>query len=176
MRMTETAIAGVVVVHRERRGDARGFLARLFDGEALRDAGWPAPIAQVNHTFTEKAGTVRGMHYQRAPHAEAKLVSCIRGRVYDVAVDLRRDSPTYLAWTGHELSADNGDALLIPEGCAHGFQALSDDVELVYCHSAAFEPSVEGGVHPTDPAVGIVWPLPVQNLSARDAAHPLIEP
>jgi dTDP-4-dehydrorhamnose 3,5-epimerase len=117
---------------------------------------------------------VRGLHYQRAPYAEMKLVSCTRGAVWDVAVDLRAGSPTFLRWHAERLSADEGTALLVPEGCAHGFQALVDDVELVYCHSAAYVLEAEGGLHAQDPRLAIDWPLPVEGLSARDASHPPI--
>lgn len=166
-------LAGLVCVQRHRRGDARGFFARLFCAQTLASAGWHRPIAQINHTYTAQRGTVRGMHFQRAPHAEMKLVTCLRGQVWDVAVDVRPNSSTFLRWHAQHLTADNGCALLIPEGFAHGFQALSDDVEMLYCHSAAYAPEAEAGLHPQDPSLGIAWPLPVEHLSARDAAHPL---
>lgn len=173
--VTDLPLAGLKRVQRQRLGDDRGFLARLFCAGELAAAGWVKPVAQINHTYTARKGTVRGMHFQHPPHAEMKLVSCIRGEVWDVAVDLRAGSPTFLRWHAERLSADNGCALLIPEGFAHGFQTLADDVELLYCHSAAYVPQAEGGLHPNDPRVGINWPLPIAELSARDAAHPLIE-
>lgn len=172
--VTDLPLAGLKYVQRQRLGDNRGFLARLFCTEELVSAGWTQPIAQINHTFTAKQGTVRGMHFQRPPHAEMKLVSCIRGEVWDVAVDLRVGSPTYLHWHAERLSAQNGCALLIPEGFAHGFQALTDDVELLYCHSAAYAAQAEGGLNPNDPRLGIAWPLAIAELSARDAGHALI--
>lgn len=168
-------LAGLVVVERRPLGDSRGFLARLFCTEALAAAGWCQPIAQINHTYTAKRGTVRGLHFQRPPHAEMKLVSCLRGEVWDVAVDLRADSPTFLQWHAERLSAANSRALLIPEGFAHGFQALSDDVELLYCHSAAYAAESEAGLHPLDPRLDIRWPLDVAQVSPRDVGHPLIE-
>jgi len=171
----DTPLAGLKVVQRRPRGDARGFLARLFDGAGLRACGWNQPIEQVNHTYTAQAGTIRGLHYQLPPHAEMKLVSCIRGEVWDVAVDLRRGSPTFLHWHAERLSADNGRALLIPQGYAHGFQTLSDDVEMLYCHSAAYAPLAEAGVHFQDARVGIAWPLPPTLVSERDANHPRLE-
>ncbi len=116
------------------------------------------------------------MHFQRPPQAEMKLVSCVRGAVWDVAVDLRAGSPTLLHWHAVELSADNGHAMLIPEGFAHGFQALTDDVELIYCHSAPYSADAEGGLNPLDPRVAIVWPLAIAALSARDSAHALLPP
>lgn len=170
-----TPIAGVVAVERLPLGDARGFLERLFCADDLAAAGWTGAIAQINHTFTAVRGTVRGMHFQRAPDAETKLVSCLVGAVWDVAVDLRPGSPTYLQWHAEELSAANHRALLIPPGCAHGFQTLTADVQLLYCHSQAYAPHSEGGLHPQDPRLGIAWPLPVHGLSPRDASHPFIE-
>jgi dTDP-4-dehydrorhamnose 3,5-epimerase len=168
-------LAGLKSIERQRIGDSRGFLSRLFCDEGLAAAGWEKPIAQVNHTYTVRCGTVRGMHYQHQPYAEMKLVSCVRGVVWDVAVDLRAGSPTFLQWHGEILSAENGRALLIPEGFAHGFQALGDDVELLYCHSVAYAPDCEAGLNPLDVRLAIPWPLPIGELSARDAGHPLIE-
>lgn len=167
-----TPLAGVMVVQRLRLGDERGFLSRLFCADELQAAGWTGPVAQVNHTRTARRGCIRGLHFQRAPHAEAKLVSCLRGEVYDVAVDLRPASPTYLRWHAVHLSADNGRALLLPEGCAHGFQTLVDDVEMLYLHSAAYTPQAEGGLHPLDERLAIAWPMPATEMSARDRAHP----
>ncbi|HNQ04575.1 MAG TPA: dTDP-4-dehydrorhamnose 3,5-epimerase family protein [Thiobacillaceae bacterium] len=172
--ITDLPLAGLKRVERQRLGDQRGFLARLFCAEELASAGWTRPIAQINHSYTAKQGTVRGMHFQRPPHAEMKLVSCLRGAVWDVAVDLRAGSPTFLCWHAEHLSAENHRALLIPEGHAHGFQALTDDVELLYCHSQAYAAHAEGGLHPTDPRLGIAWPLNIAELSARDAGHALI--
>lgn len=173
--VTDLPLAGLKRVERQRLGDNRGFLARLFCAEELAEAGWTESIAQINHSYTAKRGTVRGLHFQLPPHAEMKLVSCIRGEVWDVAVDLRAGSPTFLHWHAEHLSADNGRALLIPEGLAHGFQALTDDVELLYCHSRPYAAHAEGGLNPTDPRLGIPWPLAVSHLSARDQAHPLID-
>lgn len=166
--VTDTAIPGLKLVERKMFGDERGFLSRLFCSDELLAVGWTRPIAQINHTLTVQCGTVRGLHYQRVPHAEAKLVSCLRGRVWDVAVDLRPDSPTYLAWFGANLSRENGCALLIPEGVAHGFQTLCDDVEMLYCHSAAYAPEFESGIDALDRQLAIKWPLPVSVRSARD--------
>ncbi|HWU61594.1 MAG TPA: dTDP-4-dehydrorhamnose 3,5-epimerase family protein [Ensifer sp.] len=169
-----TAIAGVHSVTRRRLADERGFLSRLFEPEELALAGWRGPIAQINETGTARAGTVRGLHFQFPPHGDMKLVSCIAGRILDVAVDLRKSSPTYLKFVALELSAENGRALLIPEGCAHGFQALTDDVRMIYLHSAAYAAAHEGGLDALDPALGIDWPLPVGNRSPRDEALPRI--
>jgi dTDP-4-dehydrorhamnose 3,5-epimerase len=176
-RFTVTALplAGLKLIERQRLGDSRGYLARLFCVEELRAAGWHKSIAQINHTYTQKMGVVRGLHYQHAPYAEMKLVSCLRGAIWDVAVDLRAGSPTFLQWQAQELSAENNRALLIPEGFAHGFQTLSDDCELVYVHSTAHVAEAEGGLNPRDPMLSIEWPLTITELSNRDAQHPLLD-
>jgi len=169
--ISQTPLAGLVTVRRQRLGDARGSLTRLFCADELRAAGWQHPISQINHTVTAQACTVRGLHYQNPPYAETKLVSCLRGEVWDVAVDLRAGSSTFLHWHAARLSAENGVALLIPQGFAHGFQALTDNVEMLYCHSHPHVAAAEGGVYPLDARLAISWPLPVTGLSARDAAH-----
>lgn len=169
-----TPLAGVLQVQRQAHGDARGSFSRLFDADTLALVGWTAAVAQVNHSINTARGTVRGLHYQLAPWAEKKLVSCVRGQIWDVAVDLRRGSPTFLRWHAQELSAQSGLALLIPEGCAHGFQALCDDAEIIYCHSAPFMPEAQAGAHPCDPRLAINWPLPVQRLSPRDTEWPAL--
>lgn len=172
--ITELPLAGLKRVVRQRLGDQRGFLSRVFCAKELTAAGWTKPIAQINHTYTTKKGTVRGMHFQRSPHAEMKLVSCICGEVWDVAVDLRAHSPTFLQWHAENLSADNGYAMMIPEGFAHGFQALSDNVEMLYCHSEAYVADAEAGLNPTDQRLSIDWPLTITEASLRDMGHPLI--
>jgi dTDP-4-dehydrorhamnose 3,5-epimerase len=170
----DTPMDGLRLVERQPRGDERGFLARLFCSDTLKAAGWRFPVAQINHTLTKKKGTVRGMHFQQQPHAEAKLVSCIRGEIWDVALDLRPDSLTFLKWHAEHLSADNHRAFLIPKGFAHGFQLMTDDAELIYVHSNAYHASSEAGIHPLDPSLKIQWPLAVAQLSERDRMHPLI--
>ena len=174
--ITDTPISGLKIVERSPRSDERGFLTRLFCAEELQAAGWLEPIAQINQTLTRRSGAVRGMHFQFPPHAEMKLVSCIRGEVFDVAIDLRRGSPTFLKWFGANLSADNGHALLIPEGFAHGFQALTENCELLYLHSCAYHAASESAVNPEDPGVAIVWPRPIAEMSARDRGHPMLPP
>jgi dTDP-4-dehydrorhamnose 3,5-epimerase len=144
----------------------------MFCALELENAGWQQSIAQINHTYTARKGTIRGLHYQLPPHAEMKLISCIRGEVWDLAVDLRANSPTFLKWHAEYLTADNGFSLLIPEGFAHGFQCLTNDVELLYCHSSAYVPTVERGVHPLDASLAIDWPLPITELSHKDSEHP----
>ncbi|MBR1120192.1 dTDP-4-dehydrorhamnose 3,5-epimerase [Bradyrhizobium lablabi] len=172
----DTPIAGLKIVERSRQSDERGFFSRVFCTGDLREAGWSKPVAQVNQTLTRRPGAVRGLHFQLPPHAEMKLVNCIRGAVFDVAVDLRRGSPTFLKWFGTELSMDNGRALLIPEGFAHGFQVLAADSELMYFHSTAYHAASESAVHVEDPRVGIAWPRPIAELSARDSAHSPLSP
>lgn len=172
--MTPTPLRGLYRVDRQRLDDARGHLTRLYGEDDFADAGLDFRIAQVNHTLTRRQGSVRGMHFQNPPHAETKLVSCLRGEIFDVAVDLRTDSPTFMRWHGERLSAENGRALLIPPGFAHGFQTLCDDCELVYLHSASYHPAAEGAVHAQDPRLAIAWPLPVGDLSERDRSHPFV--
>lgn len=174
--ISDTPIAGLKVVERLRQADERGFFSRMFCAEDLRAAGWSKPIAQINQTLTRRAGAVRGMHFQFPPHAEMKLVNCLRGEVWDVAVDLRKGSPTFLKWFGVRLSPENGRALLIPEGFAHGFQALAPDSELIYFHSCAYHPASEGALHVEEPLVAVAWPQPIAELSARDQAHPKLLP
>lgn len=172
---SEAILGGVHVVKRELVSDERGYLERLFCAETFAPFGFSLPVAQINHTLTRRRGAVRGFHYQRPPHAEDKLVTCIKGSVFDIALDLRHDSPTFLKWHAEELSETNGKALLIPQGFAHGFQALTQDCELVYLHSRPYTPSAEGGVNVRSPALGLFWPLEISELSTRDAMHPIID-
>ena len=169
-----TPLAGLMLVTRRRRDDARGFFSRFFCAQEMAELGWHQPVAQVNHSLTRQTGAVRGLHFQRPPHAEDKYVSCLRGAVFDVAVDLRHGSPTFLRWHGETLSAGNGRSLLIPQGFAHGFQALEPDSELIYLHSRPYAPEAEGGLQVSDPRLAIAWPRPVIDLSERDASHPLL--
>jgi dTDP-4-dehydrorhamnose 3,5-epimerase len=172
--IVDTALPGLKIVQRQPISDARGYLERMFCAGELQALVQSRTIAQINHTATTQRGAVRGMHFQRAPHAEMKLVSCLRGEVFDVAVDVRQGSPTLLRWHAEILSAENHRTLLIPEGFAHGFQTLSADCELLYLHTAAYEPSSEGGLNPRDPRLAIRWPQDIAEMSARDAAHPLL--
>lgn len=170
-----TPLPGLLRVQRTQRADARGFLSRFFCAEEFAAAGVELPIMQINHTLTRRCGAVRGLHFQHPPYAETKLVSCLRGEIFDVAVDLRRDSPTFLRWHSEILSAANQRSLLIPEGFAHGFQTLTDDCELIYLHTAAYHPAAEGALNMADPRLAIAWPLPVTDLSERDRSHPLLD-
>jgi dTDP-4-dehydrorhamnose 3,5-epimerase len=176
-RFTVTALpmAGLKLIERQRLGDSRGFLSRLFCARELAATGWHKPIAQINHTHTAQRGTVRGMHYQQPPYAEMKLVTCIQGEVWDVAIDLRAGSPTFLHWHAELLSADNQYAMLIPEGFAHGFQTLSDHVALLYCHTVPHNSAAEAALNAQDPRLAIQWPITITELSVRDTNHPLID-
>lgn len=166
---------GLTLLERNRLGDARGWFERMFCEDELRGVLEGRRIVQVNRTLTGEVGAVRGMHSQRPPHAELKVVSCVRGEVFDVAVDLRKGSPTFLRWHGEVLSGENQRALVIPEGFAHGFQTLSQDCEMLYFHTAAYESSAEFRVHPSDPRVGIVWPLEISVMSGKDSDCPMLE-
>lgn len=173
--ITDLPLTGLKLIQRKPFGDDRGFLERLFCADELITAGWQQPIVQINHTYTARLGTLRGMHYQTQPHAEMKLVSCLRGEIWDVAVDLRADSPTFLRWHAEILSAENHRALLISEGFAHGFQTLTDNVELLYCHSAPYTAEAEAGLNPLDQRIAIAWPEPISVLSERDRNHPPLD-
>jgi dTDP-4-dehydrorhamnose 3,5-epimerase len=170
-----TPLSDLVVVQRKAIEDERGFLSRLFCSEELQSLGWAGTIKQINHTLTRDFGVVRGMHYQLPPKAEAKLVSCIRGAVWDVALDLRKNSPTFLKWHAQEISAANKRAMLIPPGFAHGFQSLTTDCELVYLHSEFYDADLERGLMPLDPMLKISWPLQISSMSQRDSNHSLLD-
>ena len=172
--LTDLPIPGVRLVQRQALEDARGFFSRLFCAQELADAGWRGNVAQINHTLTREAGSVRGLHFQRSPHAEIKLISCLAGEVWDVVVDLRPLSPTYLKWHAEVLSAANRRSLLVPEGVAHGFQTLSADVQLLYLHSHPYTPEAEDGLNPVDDRLAIAWPKPISIMSERDRSHPML--
>jgi len=172
MQFVATAIAGVFEVRHDVRSDVRGRFKRQYCEREFAAAGLNTRWVQINHSVTLGRGSIRGLHFQRPPHAEAKLVSCPVGGAFDVAVDLRRNSETFLNWTAVEI--DERTSLYIPEGCAHGFQALTDEVHLIYQHSAAYAPEAEGGVRHDDPALAIAWPLPIGTVSDRDRAFPSI--
>ena len=168
------SLAGLLRLKRGNFEDARGLFSRLFCSATLANEGFRAGPEQINYSRTFGAGSVRGMHFQNPPSAEAKIVTCLYGEVFDVAVDLRAGSKTFLQWHGEKLSGNSLNCLLIPEGMAHGFQVLSDEAHLVYFHSVAYDAPSEGRVHPLDPAVKIAWPLEVQNLSERDGSAPFL--
>jgi dTDP-4-dehydrorhamnose 3,5-epimerase len=170
----DTPLSGLRVLQRKPIGDSRGYLERLFCVAELQALAPDKHIAQINHTLTVSHATVRGLHFQRPPHAEIKFVSCLRGEVFDVAVDLRHKSPTFLRWHAELLSADNHKTYVIPEGFAHGFQTLTEDCEMLYFHTAPYHPEAESGLNAQDPRLAIQWPLPLAGLSSRDAKHPFL--
>jgi dTDP-4-dehydrorhamnose 3,5-epimerase len=176
MKFHEAPLSGAAVIEIETHEDDRGFFARAFCQREFEEHGLGPTVAQANLAFNHKRGTLRGMHYQLPPAAEAKLIRCIRGAVYDVIVDLRLDSPTYLHHFGVELSADNRRALYVPELFAHGYQTLADDTEVLYQVSEFYTPGQERGLRHDDPLLAIDWPLPVSVISPKDAAWPHMEP
>lgn len=165
----DAPIPDLAVLRRKPVGDPRGYFERMFCAEELADL-MDRPIRQINRSFTAAAGTVRGLHFQHPPEAEIKLVTCLRGEVFDVAVDLRSGSPTFLQWHAVHLRSDEHCTFVIPRGFAHGFQALTQDCELLYLTTADYAPESEGGLNPCDPRLSIDWPLPVAGLSTRDQA------
>ena len=172
MRFTLTGVEGVLIVDAEPHADPRGSFARLHCPREFATAGAPFEPVQTSVSRNPTAGTLRGMHYQAAPHAETKLVRVARGRIFDVAIDVRPTSPTYRMWTGAELSADNLRGLFIPEGVAHGFLTLEPDTDVLYQIAPAFVAGHELGVRWDDPAFGVAWPAPPSLMSDRDASYP----
>jgi len=173
--ISSSPLAGLMMIERPLMADSRGSFRRLFCARELPEAFGSSGPVQLNHSFTAAAGCVRGMHFQYPPHAETKLVSCVAGAVFDVAVDLRDGSPTFLQWFGTRLDAVNNRSLLIPRGFAHGFQSLTDNCQMVYAHGEYYETAGEGAINPLDPAISIDWPVAVSSMSDRDRSHPLID-
>jgi dTDP-4-dehydrorhamnose 3,5-epimerase len=172
MIFTSTGIGGVWMIEAERLEDDRGFFARTWDGEEFADRGLNPKLAQCSISYNRTRGTLRGMHYQGAPHEEAKLVRCTAGAIFDVALDLRADSPTFREWFGIELSAENRRALYVPEGCAHGFLTLDDGCEIQYQISQSYAPEAARGVRWNDPAFAISWPAEIVVINERDSSYP----
>ncbi|MBY0564337.1 MAG: dTDP-4-dehydrorhamnose 3,5-epimerase family protein [Hyphomonadaceae bacterium] len=172
MQFQPLGLPGAWIVELEPVEDERGSFARNFCAREFAARGLVAGYVQHSRSFNRIAGCVRGMHLQKPPHGEAKLVSCIAGAIFDVCLDLRPASPSYLQWRGVELSAANRRQLYIPEGCAHGFQSLTDAAEVQYLISAEHEPSAAAGYRPEDPAFAITWPLPITMMSAKDRTWP----
>jgi dTDP-4-dehydrorhamnose 3,5-epimerase len=172
MQFTETEIRGAFILDAEQIADERGFFARSWARDEFEAHGLNPHLAQCNLSYNHRKGTVRGMHWQAAPHAETKLVRCTQGGIYDVVVDLRADSPTYLRWIGAELTAENRRALYIPEGCGHGFQTLADATEVLYMITEYYTPAAARGMRWNDPAITVTWPLAVTVISERDAQYP----
>jgi dTDP-4-dehydrorhamnose 3,5-epimerase len=175
MIFTETSLKGSFTINLNLFEDERGWFARTYCKNEFAAIGFDKEWVQMNHSFTKQKGTVRGMHYQLPPFSEIKLVRCIAGAVYDVIVDLRKDSATFLKWFGTELSAANKKMIYIPEGFAHGFQSLTDNCELIYHHSQFYKPGAEGGIKYNNPRINIKWPEPVTTISDRDNQHPLLD-
>jgi len=172
MRFAPLPLDGAFRIDLERRGDKRGSFARMFCREEFRQFGLNEIWSQCNVSHSVLKGTLRGMHFQRPPKADVKLVKCMAGAVFDVIVDLRCGSQTFGHWTTVELTAEGGEMIYIPQGFAHGFQTLTDDAELLYFHSDSYSPENEGGLFHGDPEVSIAWPLPVTSLSERDRTLP----
>ena len=167
-----TELDGVMHIIRKRAEDSRGSFSRVFCAETFASFGWHKSLCQINHSYSQQVGTVRGLHFQRRPYSEHKLVSVLKGRIWDVAVDLREDSPTFSRWISRELSSARGDALLIPPGFAHGFQTLEPNVELIYFHDEPYKKDYEGRVNPLDRELAIKWPMPIDVISDLDRLSP----
>jgi len=175
MTFTPTPLAGSFVIEPTVFSDDRGWFARFYCKNDFKEIGHEQEWVQLNHSVSYKKGAIRGMHYQVQPYREVKMVKCIAGAVYDVIIDLRRDSKTFMKWFAQELSAKNRKMLFIPEGFAHGFQCLEDNCELIYHHSEFYTPGAEGGIRYDDPSVAIKWPLTAGVLSDRDKSHPYLD-
>jgi dTDP-4-dehydrorhamnose 3,5-epimerase len=174
MTFSETPLKGSYVINLSPYRDERGWFVRTYCENEFREIAHEAKWVQINHSSTAKKGTIRGMHFQLPPYREIKMVRCVRGKVLDVIIDLRKESQTFLRWFAVELSAASMNMIYIPEGFAHGFQTLEDDTELIYHHSEFYTPNAEGGIRYDDPLIGIEWPLQVTSISERDLNHPLL--
>ena len=168
MKLAKTNIEGVFIIEPEPHYDERGMFSRIYCKDELKAINVNKEFVQVNHSFTLKKGTVRGLHMQKSPREESKLIKCINGKVFDVAVDMRTDSSTYLKWTSVELSKENMKMIYIPEGCAHGFQTLEDNSEMLYFHSEYYSPEYERTISFRDKQLNIAWPLEVAEISEKD--------
>lgn len=162
------------LIETEPRSDERGCFTRLFCTKELQQAGLCKPLAQINEVFSKQAGTLRGLHYQKPPHSEMKIVKCLQGSAWDVIVDVRKDSPAFLKWFGIELSQDNGKMLFIPEGFAHGYQTLQDNTRVLYMVSEFYAPESESGIRYDDPLLNIEWKMPPDVISEKDKNYPFL--
>jgi dTDP-4-dehydrorhamnose 3,5-epimerase len=169
-----TSLNGLYSIKRKPIKDQRGFINRLFCAEEITGIGLKNTIVQINHTMTRQKGAIRGLHFQYSPYTETKTVTCLKGKVFDVAVDIRKNSPTFLQWHAEELSEYNHASLYIPDGFAHGFQALTNDCELLYLHSEFYQSDAEGALNVLDPRLSIDWPLQITEISERDCNHSMI--
>lgn len=165
---TPTPLQGVYIVEPKPIKDDRGYFERYFCAQDFTEIGLQKPLVQINHSYTKGIGTIRGLHYQTRPYCETKIVRCLKGSIYDVAVDIRENSPTFLQYFGAELSEENGKYLYIPEGFAHGFQTLSDEAEILYLVTETFNPQADSGLNALDPVLSISWPLPLGHISDKD--------
>lgn len=168
MKIKDTNIAGIHVIEVEPFIDERGRFERLFCSNELNGLLNNKKIVQINHSVTRKTGVIRGLHYQKSPYAEIKIIKCLKGRVFDVGIDIREGSPTFLQWFAIELTSDNNKMIFLPEGIAHGFQTLEDNTELIYMHTTFYKPEAEGGVNVFDKRINITWPMEVAEISDRD--------
>ena len=175
MKFIPTILNGSFTIQLDPINDERGWFARYFCKKEFSTIGHNKEWVQMNHSFSLKKGTLRGMHFQKPPYSEIKLVRCIQGSVFDVIIDLRKDSPTFLKWFGAELSAENKLMMYIPEGFAHGFQTLEDNSGLLYMHTAYYSPEAEDGLRYNDPQVNISWPIEISEISMRDTNHDILE-
>lgn len=174
MEFIRTPLADAYIIKPNILSDSRGWFSRLYCKDEYLEIGSSVNWVQFNNSFTYEKGSVRGMHFQLEPFVETKLVRCISGSIYDVIIDLRAGSTTFLQWFGAELSSDNRIMMYIPKGFAHGFQTLTDNCELFYAHSAFYKPGFEGALKYDDPTVNISWPLPVTEISVKDSRHPFL--
>jgi len=175
MKFIKTLFAGLFIIKIEPFEDDRGIFYRFYCEDEFNEINHSKKIVQINYSHTKKKGTIRGLHFQYAPKMEIKMIKCIKGAVFDVAVDLRKDSPTFLQWYGEELSPDNMQLIYIPEGFAHGFQSLKKDSELIYLHTEFYSPGYEGGIRYNDPKINIEWPLKPKLVSYRDKNFKLLD-
>jgi len=173
-KFTPTSIIDLIICERKPIVHDLGFFARFFCEKEFKEIGLNKPIVQMNQTLTRIKGSVRGMHFQKPPNAENKIVTCVKGKIFDVAIDIRENSPTFLQWHGEELSEENNKSMYIPEGFAHGFQALSENCEMFYLHTSSYNADSEGALHWSDPLLSIKWPLTVTDVSDRDTSHSFI--
>lgn len=175
MKLKQTKIKGVYIIKPDVKIDDRGYFFRVFCNKEIKENGIDFEIKQINRSFNKKKGTLHGMHFQKHPKAEGKIVQCIKGAIYDIALDLRPNSKTYGKWVGEELSEGNKKMLLIPKGCAHGYQSLKDNSEILYFSSEFYSPKYEGGIRWNDSFFKIKWPIKISNISDKDKIWPLIK-